>query len=134
MKRRAYYTQQSAVNGLKGRPRFQSSLAGIYVYDLVLSKIIANFPLPVLTGIGHEIDESIADLVAYKALKTPTAVAEWLIQYNMYFEMALLELGSEIQSLANRKSINFNESIRKTKNEILNQNNLSWQEMIQSKD
>ena len=39
---------------------------------------IAQFPLPVLTGIGHERDESVADLVAYRALKTPTAVAEFL--------------------------------------------------------
>jgi len=40
---------------------------------------ICQFPLPVLTGIGHEQDETIADLVAWKRLKTPTAVAEFLI-------------------------------------------------------
>jgi exodeoxyribonuclease VII large subunit len=40
---------------------------------------ICQFPLPVLTGIGHEQDETIADLVACKRLKTPTAVAEYLI-------------------------------------------------------
>jgi exodeoxyribonuclease VII large subunit len=37
---------------------------------------ICQFTLPVLTGIGHEQDETIADLVAFKRLKTPTAVAE----------------------------------------------------------
>lgn len=41
---------------------------------------IAQFPLPVLTGIGHERDESVADLVANTALKTPTAVAAFLIE------------------------------------------------------
>lgn len=43
-----------------------------------LCAALAQFPLPVLTGIGHERDESVADLVAFKALKTPTAVAEFL--------------------------------------------------------
>jgi len=40
---------------------------------------ICQFPLPVITGIGHERDESIADLVAHTAVKTPTAAAEFLI-------------------------------------------------------
>lgn len=39
----------------------------------------AQFPLPVLTGVGHTRDVSVLDLVAYEALKTPTAVAAWLI-------------------------------------------------------
>jgi exodeoxyribonuclease VII large subunit len=46
-------------------------------YELALN--IAQFPLPVLTGIGHEKDDTIADLVANTRLKTPTAVAEFLI-------------------------------------------------------
>ena len=40
----------------------------------------AQFPLPVLTGIGHTRDVSVLDLVAYQSLKTPTAVAAWLIE------------------------------------------------------
>lgn len=44
-----------------------------------LSAYIAQFPLPVLTGIGHDKDESVADLVAHTPLKTPTAVAAWLV-------------------------------------------------------
>ncbi len=40
---------------------------------------ITQMPLPVITGIGHERDESIADLVAHTAHKTPTAVAAWVI-------------------------------------------------------
>ena len=39
---------------------------------------VAQFPLPVLTGIGHDKDTSVADMVAHKSLKTPTAVAAWL--------------------------------------------------------
>ena len=41
---------------------------------------IAQFPLPVLTGIGHDRDESVADRVAWRAFKTPTAVAGFLIE------------------------------------------------------
>jgi len=62
-----------------------------------LCQAIANCELPVITGIGHDIDETIADMVAYQALKTPTAVAEWLVQQNLYFEMGVLEAGRMIQ-------------------------------------
>ncbi len=43
-----------------------------------LASHIAQFPLPVATGIGHDKDRSIADMVAALELKTPTAVAVWL--------------------------------------------------------
>ena len=41
---------------------------------------IAQFPLPILTGIGHDRDQSVADMVAHTALKTPTAVAAWFVE------------------------------------------------------
>ena len=47
--------------------------------DYKIAAAIGHSPLPVLTGIGHERDESIADLVAHTRLKTPTAVAGFLI-------------------------------------------------------
>lgn len=47
---------------------------------------VAQFPLPVITGIGHDKDVSVADMVAHSPLKTPTAVAAWLDE-----RMALLE-------------------------------------------
>ncbi len=46
---------------------------------LQLAENIANFPLPIITGIGHERDESILDMIANKRAKTPTAAAEILI-------------------------------------------------------
>ena len=45
----------------------------------LLAANVAQFPLPVLTGIGHERDDTIVDLVAHTRLKTPTAVAAFLI-------------------------------------------------------
>lgn len=47
--------------------------------DYTLCAVCAQFELPILTGIGHTRDIAILDLVAHEALKTPTAVAEWLI-------------------------------------------------------
>lgn len=44
-----------------------------------LCSFCAQYPLPILCGIGHERDESVLDLVAHTSLKTPTAVAEYLI-------------------------------------------------------
>lgn len=46
----------------------------------LLAANVAQFPLPVLTGIGHERDDTIVDLVAHTRLKTPTAVAAFLIE------------------------------------------------------
>lgn len=56
-------------------------------YDLAY--YITQFPIPVVTGIGHERDESVADMVASHGLKTPTAVAEFLIDRILAFEFRL---------------------------------------------
>lgn len=56
-------------------------------FDLGLN--VAQFPLPVITGIGHEQDDSIIDLVAHTRCKTPTAVAEFLIGRVEEFEIRL---------------------------------------------
>ncbi len=47
--------------------------------DIELAKAVAELPIPVITGIGHEIDTSVADLVAHRAEKTPTACAAALV-------------------------------------------------------
>lgn len=60
---------------------------------------ITQFPLPVLTGIGHEKDLSVTDIVAYKALKTPTAVADFLISCANEAENNLMETLSGIISI-----------------------------------
>jgi exodeoxyribonuclease VII large subunit len=54
--------------------------------DIRLSIAIAKFPLPVITGIGHERDETIADLTAHTRCKTPTAVAEFILASFREFE------------------------------------------------
>lgn len=59
--------------------------------DYELGFNVAQFPLPVITGIGHEQDDSIIDLVAHTRCKTPTAVAEFLIGRVEEFEARLDE-------------------------------------------
>lgn len=47
-------------------------------YDLAVN--VAQFPLPVLTAIGHDHDYHVADMVAHTYVKTPTALADWLLE------------------------------------------------------
>ncbi len=61
-----------------------------------LAAAVASFPLPVLTGIGHERDEAVVDLVAYRALKTPTAVAAFLVERLARLEALVMELAERV--------------------------------------
>jgi len=60
---------------------------------------ITQFPVPVLTGIGHEQDETITDMVAHTRLKTPTAVAEFLINRVNEFEQILIQSELKLERL-----------------------------------
>ena len=65
-----------------------SDLNGFDTY--LLAANVAQFPLPVITGIGHDRDETVLDLVANVRCKTPTAVADFLIE-RLSKELELLE-------------------------------------------
>jgi exodeoxyribonuclease VII large subunit len=67
----------------------KSDLACFDSYDLAYH--VSQFPLPVITGIGHEQDDTITDLVAHTRLKTPTAVAGFFIDKLASFEAELEE-------------------------------------------
>lgn len=64
---------------------------------------IARCPYPVITGIGHEIDNTVADIVANTYLKTPTAVADFLININETFESNVNWLVQSIQLIGQRQ-------------------------------
>ena len=68
-----------------------------------LTSNICQFPLPVLTGIGHEQDETIADLVAHTRLKTPTAVAEFLIDCYRQADEAIHERSLLLSDMVTEK-------------------------------
>lgn len=48
---------------------------------LLLAENVANFPLPIITGIGHDRDESVLDMISHTRVKTPTAAAAFLIDH-----------------------------------------------------
>lgn len=56
-----------------------SDLSGFDTYDLAAN--CAQFPLPIITGIGHERDDTVLDSVSHTRVKTPTAAAEFLINH-----------------------------------------------------
>ncbi len=74
----------------------RSDLMSFDSYELAY--FITQFPLPVIVGIGHEKDKSIIDLVSHSSLKTPTAVAEFLVSKFVDFEQHIISLFSEIYS------------------------------------
>lgn len=81
-------------------------------YELAFHACQMN--IPVITGIGHERDESVLDMIAYKALKTPTAVAEWIISRSMDVEATLIDQLNRISKLASliiREKENFLSSV-----------------------
>lgn len=57
---------------------------------LALAENVANFPLPVITGIGHDRDESVLDMISCVRVKTPTAAADFLIS-NLADTLATIE-------------------------------------------
>lgn len=71
-----------------------SELGCFDTYDLANN--CAQFPLPIITGIGHLRDESILDIVAHTSAKTPTAAAEFLIHAMLENETVLSEIQSVI--------------------------------------
>jgi len=59
---------------------------------------VTQCPLPVLTGIGHDKDQSVTDMVAWRALKTPTAVAGFLVDRTLDCENRIVEMAGSLTS------------------------------------
>jgi exodeoxyribonuclease VII large subunit len=59
-------------------------------------RAIARFPIPIITGLGHQKNESISDLMAHTSTKTPTQTAEFIIAHNKVFEESLLRMQKTI--------------------------------------
>ena len=74
-----------------------------------LCSYVAQFPLPVITGIGHDKDTSVADMVAHTPLKTPTAVAAWLTermaQQDGWLEEAAMRLAEAATRATQREQL-----------------------------
>lgn len=96
-------------------------------YDLALA--IAKFPIPILTGIGHERDETIADLVAHTKVKTPTAAAEFILSGFLGFEEGLLTFLKQIERQVSQKLLwedrNLSDYTSKLKN--ISSQRINWE-------
>lgn len=77
------------------------SEVGLTCYDhYELAAEIADFPIPILTGIGHSTNETVSETVAWKNLITPTETAYHIIQYFEKFEKELQEIFEKIAKLS----------------------------------
>ena len=70
---------------------------------LALAENVANFPIPIITGIGHDRDESILDMVSHTRVKTPTAAATFLIDHLKAVMDILNDSQEQILRLAQQK-------------------------------
>lgn len=68
-----------------------------------IARAICAHPLPLLTGIGHEIDRSVADEVAHRSLKTPTAAAQYLVERVESFDEQMEGAATAIRRAAERQ-------------------------------
>lgn len=77
-----------------------------------VAEAVARCPLPVLTGLGHEIDFSVADRVAHAHEKTPTAVAETLVQRLAVAESTLLGVAARLARRAEQRMAAARQAVR----------------------
>ena len=71
---------------------------------LRLAENVANFPIPIITGIGHDRDESIVDMVAHTKVKTPTAAAALLIDHLNHVLERLADVQAELIAAVRHRS------------------------------
>lgn len=116
-----------------------------YFDNYNIASYISQFPIPILSGIGHDRDESIVDMVANKNFKTPTAVADFIIENNLIFEnyidniyKQIINISKEIINSNNTKLLNYNIKTLKIRdllnNEIKNNSELSQRLKMAIKD
>lgn len=71
-----------------------------YFDNFNISANVAKFPIPIITGIGHDIDQNVIELVTHSPLKTPTAVADFLVEHNLFFEMKIIDIQKRVSGLS----------------------------------
>jgi exodeoxyribonuclease VII large subunit len=76
----------------------QLDFSAFDTYDLGLR--IASFPIPIVAGIGHERNISIADLMCFSSLKTPTKAASFIIEHNAIFEQQIERLKQRLVAVS----------------------------------
>jgi exodeoxyribonuclease VII large subunit len=110
---------QSSVQGLAAEKELVNKLIDIHAsgkkYDCVvmirgggsktdflvfdtyqLSRAVARFPIPIITGLGHHKDISIVDMMVHTSVKTPTKAAEMIIAHNKHFEEQVMAMRQSV--------------------------------------
>jgi len=92
------------------------------IFDtFILGRTVAKFPIPVITGIGHQKNETITDMMAHTATKTPTKAAEWIIAHNRNFEEAVISMQQNILIRSQQLFSNHFQQLSLLNNSIINQ-------------
>ena len=87
-----------------------SDLSSFDNYDLALNA--AQFPLPIIVGIGHERDETVLDHIAAVRVKTPTAAAEWLINQSLLADNVAQAARQQIIDIVSNRLTNENNRLQ----------------------
>jgi len=82
-------------------------------------RTIINCPVPVITGIGHEIDVTVCEMAAYSGLKTPTAAAVFLVKRVQEYLSEVYEIGVRISRAATDKAQQEENILRRRWDEII---------------
>ncbi|MBO9633052.1 MAG: exodeoxyribonuclease VII large subunit [Chitinophagaceae bacterium] len=86
---------------------------GLSVYNnYELARAIALFPIPVITGIGHATNDTVAEMVAHANAITPTKIAEYLIQRFHNFSVPVMQATEKITDRARRLILEENNKLR----------------------
>ncbi len=86
--------------------------------SLALAENIAQFPLPVITGIGHERDDTVIDMIAHTRVKTPTAAAEFLIHHQEEELDTVEDLALRITTYTNQRLLNETARVKMLANQL----------------
>lgn len=83
-----------------------------------IGRAVAKFPIPVITGIGHQKNVSITDLMAHTHTKTPTKAAEFIIAHNRSFEESILALQQTMVIKAQQLFLRHYKELNQMKNAV----------------
>jgi exodeoxyribonuclease VII large subunit len=96
-----------------------------------LCRLLAAAPLPVLAGIGHEVDRSVVDRVVHRSCKTPTAAAVYLVETVARRELHVLQLGRSIHQLSQRANATARREVDQCKHRLHSATSLGLQKQYQ---
>ncbi len=97
------------------------SQADLLLFEqFALARTVAKFPIPVITGIGHTVNQSIVDLMAHTPVKTPSIAAEFIIDHNRQFEEAVTGMQQRILIRAQQQVAGHQQALSGLRSTVVN--------------